>query len=143
MAYATSSDYQTYTGQTPPEGIALLLTRASREVDTVLLSSVYPVDEDGLPTEAAHITAVMEATCEQVAAWVEEGETGTGTSGKWDDVRIGSVQLASRGRGSQAGAGGGGSAAARLAPQAWEVLQLAGLTGHSPRTNRCAGVADG
>ncbi|MFI6904882.1 hypothetical protein ACIBKY_26715 [Nonomuraea sp. NPDC050394] len=143
MAYATSSDYQTYTGQTPPDGITLLLTRASREVDTALLSAVYPVDEDGMPTEAAHMTALMEATCEQVAAWVEEGESGTGVSGKWDDVQLGSLRLARRGRGSQAGAGGGGSAAARLAPQAWQVLQQAGLTGHEPYTYRCARVADG
>ncbi|MFI6534184.1 hypothetical protein ACIBHY_17115 [Nonomuraea sp. NPDC050547] len=112
-----------------PDNAELLLTRASREVDQALLSAVYDVDEDGAPTEAAHVTALMEATCEQVAAWVEEGESGTGVAGRWDDVQLGSLRLARRGRGSQAGVGGGGSAAARLAPQAWKILQQAGLVG--------------
>lgn len=142
MAYATVDDLVPDYVDPAPANINLLLTRASREVDRALLSAVYPVDEAGLPTEAAHITALMEATCEQVAAWLEAGEDGTGASSAWDDVQIGSVRLARRG--SQSGAGGGGSAAARLAPQAWNVLQQAGLTGHEPYTYpACPETGDG
>ncbi|MFB4276044.1 hypothetical protein ACBJ59_12170 [Nonomuraea sp. MTCD27] len=142
MAYATEADLVPDYVSPAPANVELLLTRASRLVDQALLSAVYPVDENGLPTEAAHIVALRDATCEQAAAWAEEGETGTGVSGRWDDVQIGSVRLARRG--ASTGAGGGGSAAARLAPQAWDILQQAGLTGMEPHTHPvCPAAADG
>lgn len=130
MAYATSADYTTYTGQTAPTDIALLLTRASRLVDQALLTAVYPV-EDGLPTDADHIVALRDATCEQVSTWLGVGEDGTGALGEYSNVSIGSVSL---GRAQSGGAGGGGSAATCLAPQAAMILQQAGLTGREPYT---------
>ncbi|MFE3449628.1 hypothetical protein ACFXJ8_11900 [Nonomuraea sp. NPDC059194] len=143
MPYATVDDLvPTYVSPAPADA-ALLLTRASRLVDQALQSAVYPVDDNGLPTKAKHVTALKEATCEQVAAWLEAGETGTGASAEYRDVQIGSVRLARGGRGSETGAGGGGSAATRLAPQAWNVLQQAGLTGHEPYTYPTCEAADG
>jgi hypothetical protein len=136
MAYATVDDLvPTYVDPAPANAV-LLLARASRLVDQALLCAVYDVDEDGLPTEPSYVTALRDATCEQVAAWVEAGEDGTGASAEYRDVQIGSVRLARGGRGSETGAGGGGSAAARLAPQAAMILQQAGLTGHEPYTYR-------
>lgn len=135
MAYATQADLVPTYLATAPANADLLLTRASRLVDQALLTAVYSVDEDGLPTEADHIAALRDATCEQVAAWVQVGEDGTGASAEYADVQIGSVRLARGGRGSSSsGVGGGGSAATRLAPQAWATLQQAGLTGFSPWT---------
>lgn len=131
-AYATSTDYANKLRAAAPLGVEPLLERASQVVDQALLTAVYPVDDDGLPTEADHIAALRDAVCEQVAAWLQVGEDGTGASGEYQDVQIGSVRL---GRGtSSGGAGGGGSAATRLAPQAWTALQQAGLTGHGPYT---------
>ncbi|WP_113699181.1 hypothetical protein [Nonomuraea lactucae] len=140
MAYATVNDLAPTYVTPAPANAALLLDRATRLVDQALLTAVYEVDEDGLPTDPEHIAALRDATCEQVAAWLEVGETGTGASAEYSDVQIGSVRL---GRGSQTGAGGGGSAATRLAPQAWAILQQAGLTGHEPYTYRPCAVADG
>ncbi|MBF8191662.1 hypothetical protein ITP53_39410 [Nonomuraea sp. K274] len=140
MPYATVDDLVPDYMATGPTNAALMLTRASRAVDQALLSAVYPVDDAGLPTEPAHITALREATCEQVAAWVASGtEDGTGAAAQYGQVGIGSVNL---GR-AQTGAGGGGSAAARLAPQARMVLEQAGLTGHEPRTFQTCEAADG
>ncbi|MFF0860902.1 hypothetical protein ACFYUV_04015 [Nonomuraea sp. NPDC003560] len=129
MAYATAAEYEDYTGQTPPSDIDLRLARASRLVRSATIAAVYEVDAEQLPVDGRITTALREATIEQVAAWIEVEETGTGTGGadRWDNVQIGSVHLA-RGS-SQAGAGGGGSATARLAPQALLILQQAGLTG--------------
>ena len=65
-----------------------------RAVDQALLTAVYDVDEDGLPTDPDHVAALRDATCEQVAAWEAASEDGTGSSDQFDDVQIGSdVQL--------------------------------------------------
>jgi hypothetical protein len=140
MAYATSEEYEDETGTTAPANINRLLTLASRDVDAALISAVYDVDDEGLPTEAAHVTALREATIEQAAYYLDTGDTtGTGGMAAYGDVQIGSVRL---GR-SQSGGTGGGSAARPLAPQAASVLQLAGLTGHEPYTYPICAAADG
>ena len=125
MAYATAEEYETETGTTAPANIGRLLTLASRDVDAALISAVYdPNDEDVQ-------TALKEATIEQAAYLVDSGDTtGTGGMNVYSSVSIGSVNLTR----AQAGGAGGGSAARPLAPQAHAVLQLAGLTGHEPRT---------
>lgn len=133
MAYATEADLVPTYLATAPTQVELKLERASRTVDQALLTAVYDVDEDGLPTDPDVQEALRTATCEQVTAWEALGEDGTGAASSWDDVQIGSVRLARR---SQTGAGGSGSAATRLAPQAWAALQQAGLTGHEPYTFR-------
>lgn len=126
--YATTQDYATYLGSAPP-GIDLLLARATRLVDEALLSAVYAVDDDGMPTDSAVRSALRDATIEQAAYWVATGEDGSGATAEYANVSIGSVSL---GR-AQAGAGGGGSGAARpLAPQAYQILSQAGLLGHAP-----------
>ncbi|MER7363576.1 hypothetical protein [Nonomuraea wenchangensis] len=123
MAYATEDDLVPAYLATAPAQVDLLLVRASRLVDQALLAAVYDAEDADVQT------ALQEATCEQVAAWAAVGEDGTGASAEYANVSIGSVSL---GRAQSGGAGGGGSAATRLAPQAFAVLQQAGLTGHSP-----------
>ncbi|WP_067184618.1 hypothetical protein [Microtetraspora niveoalba] len=130
MPYATTDDLADYISPAPSNA-ALLLTRASRLVDRALLCAVYDVDEQGQPTDPKVAKALREATCEQVAAWDEGGETGTGAADQYSNVSIGSVALGRAGGGS---AGGGRSAAEDLCPQAVMILQQAGLTGHEPRT---------
>ncbi|GAA3441059.1 hypothetical protein [Planomonospora venezuelensis] len=139
MAHATSEQYETYTDTTAPSNIGLLLARASRLVDQALLCAVYDVDDDGVATEAAVLTALEEATIEQVHAWVAVGEDGTNATAEYGDVAIGSVRL---GRRSSSGGAGGGSAATRLAPQAAMVLAQAGLTGQSPYSYQVCETTD-
>jgi hypothetical protein len=132
VAYATEHDYATWTGQpVAPDGTHRRLTRASAFIDSVLVGAVYPVDDDGLPTLAAHIDALRDAACAQVEFWSVSGdEDGTGTAGLWDSVSIGSVRLARfplMFRGASGMAGPGMSAANQLAPQAANVLRNAGL----------------
>ncbi|MEV4457015.1 hypothetical protein [Microbispora sp. NPDC049633] len=127
MAYATADDLTDYLDPVPDDA-DLRLTRASRLVDQALLCAVYDVDDTGMPTDQRVIDALRAATCEQVASWVESGETGTGAADGYQSVSIGSVSL-SRAAG---GPGGGGSQAESLCPQARMVLQQAGLTGRGP-----------
>lgn len=135
MAYATPEQLAAYPVTVPAGANAeLLLRRASRDVDQALLCTVYPVDEHGRPTDPAVVTALMEATCEQVAGILDSGDrTGTGAAPPTSSFSIGKVSVV---RGGQ-GAGGSAAQASRIAglwPQAWQILQQAGLTGHGPQT---------
>lgn len=95
--YATRDDLIAYT----PEGVDVpaepevsrLLTRASEAVELLTMSAVYPVDDEGVPTEARHVEAFRTATCAQAAHWLETGDE-TGTAGQWSAVSIGSINLA-------------------------------------------------
>lgn len=126
--YATTQDYATYLGSAPPPGIDLLLARATRLIDEALLSAVYDVNGDGMPTDPKIQAALRDATIEQAAYWSQTGEDGTGALSEYAQVSIGSVSL---GRHQTEGAGPG-SGARTLAPAAWQILQQAGLTGHGP-----------
>ncbi|MER7206343.1 hypothetical protein ABT340_04690 [Streptosporangium sp. NPDC000239] len=128
MTYATVDDLAAYLS-TPPTNAHLLLTRASRVVDQALLCAVYD------PDDAAVQTALRDATCEQVAAWATAGEDGSGVTPIYSTVTIGSVTLG--GRSSGGGTNSGSAASSGLAPQAYAVLQAAGLTGHAPQTWSC------
>lgn len=125
--YATVDDLAAYLS-TPPANAHVLLTRASREVDRALLCAVYD------PDDVAVQTALREACCEQVAAWATAGEDGSGATPVYATVSIGSVTLGGR---SSGGGTSSGSASSGLAPQAYAVLQQAGLTGHAPQTGGC------
>ena len=128
--YATTQDYATHLGSAPPPGIDLLLARATRLIDQAIMSAVYDVDDDGMPTDSAVRSALRDATIEQAAYWSQTGEDGTGALSEYAQGSIGSVSL---GRHQTEGAGPG-SGARTLAPQAWQILQQAGLTGHGPWT---------
>lgn len=135
MMYATPNDLVAYLDPVP-DNAEVLIRRASRLVNDAILTAVYDVDDEGMPTDQRIAEALVEATCEQVAAWDEAGETGTGAASEYGSVSIGSVTLSDRrGGGSQ----GGGSAAERLCPQARMILQQAGLTGHAPYTYPAVG----
>ncbi|MGI5162651.1 hypothetical protein [Microbispora sp. CA-102843] len=125
MAYATADDLIDYLDPVPDDA-ELRLVRASRVIARAIRTAVYDVDDDGQPTDQKVIDALREATCEQVAAWSEGGETGTGATPQYDNVSIGSVTLGGRKSG---GSGGDRPAAEDLAPQARLALEEAGLLG--------------
>lgn len=110
-----------------------MLARASRYMDNVLLkSSIYPVDDTGAPTEAAHIIAMRDACCATVEWWQANGDDGLGAGAEYTSVSAGNITLSK---------GGAGSSSTppdpRRAPEAVEILDGAGLLGHSPRTYQC------
>lgn len=124
--YATSSEYETYTGQDAPTNIDALLTRASRFLDSrVFRLCWYEADEStGMPTNAVVLAAFSDAVCAQVQWWEETGDE-LGTAGQWGTVKIGSVSLSGPGSSSGSSAPVGGRT---VADAALEALQSPDLT---------------
>lgn len=115
-AYATRAQLNAYL----PAASALaddaettrLLTRASEAIDDAVRAR-YGVDSDGLPTDPEIAAALGSATVRQVEQWLEVGEENAvdGLAG---------TQIAV--------AGYSGGRAPAIAPRAYQVLKLAGLT---------------
>lgn len=120
-AYATPEQLAAYIGEDPPEDAERLLERASRDIDSALLTAVYATDPvTGAPTDARVLTALANAVCAQVEYWLETGDTGTGASDRWGSVSIGPVSLGDR-------RGGKSSNSLDLAPRAYRELRAANL----------------
>lgn len=127
MAYATEAELTAYPVTVPAgASAALLLTRASRDVDRALLTAVYDVDDNGDPTDADVIAALRDATCEQVAGMIASGDlTGTGAAAPSSGFSIGKISV-------QRGGGTGQPQARKVGglwPQAWQVLRDPRLAG--------------
>lgn len=134
--YATPTDYVAWTGQEPPGGIRRLLLRASRMVDKMLRTAIYPVDVDGLPTDLRHAAAIRDATSAQAEWFAETGDT-TGVLSRYQSVGIGSVSLT---RGSTSSGPSTGEDQL-YAPAALDALRSAGLLGGRPLVSgRVGGV---
>ncbi|MEV0413952.1 hypothetical protein AB0I68_24865 [Streptomyces sp. NPDC050448] len=119
--YATPEQLAAWTGQPAPADAERLLARAGEDIDSALLTAVYPVDEDGDPLDPEVRAALANATCAQVEFQLAGGDDGTGAGGQWDSVSIGPVSLS--GRSSRTAAAG-----VELAPRADRALRRAGLT---------------
>ena len=125
--YATRAELVTYVdgqGLTIPgePNATRMLTRASEQIDDLLVSAVYAVDDTTkLPTDVDVAEAFMLATCAQAAWWIETGDE-TGAGSLYQSVQIGSVSL---GRG-YTGAGSATGASQTLAPRALAHLRRAG-----------------
>jgi hypothetical protein len=65
--YATVQQYQSWSGDTstPIPMVATWLMRASEDMDAYLIGAVYPVNQNGMPTDAMAIDAFMRACCAQ------------------------------------------------------------------------------
>lgn len=105
--YATSAQYESYTGGAAPANVSVLLRVASRVVDYLLRGVVYDVDAAGLPTDADVIQALQDATCAIAAECASTGALDSGGTQAWDSVSIGNVSLSGRGTAAEAVTVGG------------------------------------
>lgn len=126
MAYATVEELNAHIGSTPVNA-QQLLDRASRDVDRALLCAVYDA------ADLAVVAALKEATLEQVAANLDNGDvTGNGST-RPAGFTLGRLTVQTV---TQAGRDSEG-APRKIGPlweQAWDVLQQAGLTGYGPQS---------
>ncbi|WP_367128325.1 hypothetical protein [Saccharothrix sp. HUAS TT1] len=132
--YATEADLTGYgapPGVTLPTGAAAAwsLARASERVDELLLTAVYEVDTNGLPTDPTVVAALRDAVCAQVGWWAETGTSPTGAPPRYSSVKLGSLALTKTAGGSSPDGGAG-----RYAPDAVRHLRLAGLLSGQPST---------
>ena len=70
LVYAASSDYTSWTGNTPPANMNTLLRSASILVREATRNCFYAVDTNGYPTDATIKQAFNDATCSQCSFWV-------------------------------------------------------------------------
>lgn len=127
--YADLDDFKAWSHDENATAAPVLFARASEVIDEALIGATYPVSYNTqLPTEAAHIQAIADATCAQVAWFKATGDTdGSGSANEeYDSVSIGSVKLGKK-TGPKATPRFLPSGA-QLAPGALRVLHVAGLT---------------
>jgi hypothetical protein len=130
-SYASTKDYADYIGLADgaalPGNLALLLRRATREVNRALVTAIYKPTDDGFDGRPIS-ESLRDMTCEQVSFHLARGE-GEGMPSGFQSVAIGSVQL---GRGYSSA--GGESDTQRFSELAWQIAVDAGITGHAPKT---------
>ncbi|WP_128818023.1 hypothetical protein [Streptomyces sp. S063] len=115
--YATTTDLANALKEAPPLNAQKLLERASELLDSdFLLTAIYDVDEDGMPTHPLVAAGFRDAVCSQVEFWGEVGEE-TDISGPLKAAQIGSVNL-------QFGSGIDGSGPSYYAPKLLRALRL-------------------
>lgn len=132
--YATEQQLTAWlpTDATLPADPDAALRAASERVDDMLLTAYYAVDEDGMPTDAAVVTALMEATCAQAAYAMDIGDPyGTGEQRRYSDIKVGTVAVKRKANGD---GGPGGDGDGRSSARAWRILQRAGLIPDGPWT---------
>lgn len=128
--YALTSDYATAGMDAPTTGVNLrrVLRVASQRVDEMLLGAIYETDDVTLlPTDAAVILALRDATVLQAGYQIEIGDPyGLGAE-QYQSVTAGGITLT---RGT--GAAGATATRGRWSAEAFGVLRAAGLTGNAP-----------
>lgn len=129
--YATTTDYANVIRQAPDDDVdlRLALAVATREVEGMLLCSVYDTDSvTDLPTDTAVALAITEAVCLQAKWAIDQGSPYGGGDGGFQSMSAGGISLSR---------GSGGSAAdppGTWAPEAKARLRAAGLLGGAPAT---------
>lgn len=123
--YATSADYETFTGQTPPSDITVTLADATRMLEaSVFRFCLFEVDEDGYPSNTTVRQAFREAVCAQARWFDDVGDSTGAASAGWGNVSLGSAQLSR----SVTSVSGASSPAREIAPAVLDVLQAPDLT---------------
>lgn len=129
--YATDEEYETspYGQATAPAGIAGRLAIASRDIDELLVTAYYDVDENEQPTDEDVIEAMREATIAQASytidptAHLSEGEVPAG----YTSVSLGSASMTRSKAASEVRING-----IAYHPRVYALLRQGGLTGMEP-----------
>jgi hypothetical protein len=125
VTYATSEELANYLRDAPPADCERMLQAATREIDRMLLTARYPVDDQGMPIEAEHQRALRDAVCELVQWWDETGDA-AGALDAFGSLSAGSISVG------RATAGSAKGSTSRVNAQVRNILTAAGLTGHPP-----------
>jgi hypothetical protein len=95
--YATTAEYEAFTGDLAPDNAARLLARASRLVDRQMIAALYDVDASGYPSDSDVRAAFRDATCAQVEAWTDRETAADDGSdpaaGPWTSVSAGGLSF--------------------------------------------------
>ncbi len=131
--YATTVDLAHVLHEAPPIDADRLLRDASADLDDLLLTAVYDVDGDGMPTvdalcpdgQTLVTVALRDAVCQMVKWRVDTGDT-DGAASVYTSASVAGVNLSRR------DAGGTASRPDRVGDAARAVISRAGLLSHGP-----------
>jgi hypothetical protein len=131
--YASTVDLATALHDAPPVDAELLLRNASADLDDLLLTAVYDVDQYGMPTPDALCPdgqtlvkdALRDAVCQIVQWRIATGDT-DGAASVYTSASVAGVNLSRR------DAGGTASKPDRIGDNARGVISRAGLLSHGP-----------
>jgi hypothetical protein len=132
--YATPEQYAASPyGRAEADGADLVagLAVASRDVDDLLITACYDVDEDDMPTDTDVAEAIREATIAQCSYGIDpsadlaDGQLPAGVA----SVSAGSISISVAKPAAEIRVRG-----VVYSPRAWSLLRGAGLTGREPRT---------
>jgi hypothetical protein len=121
--YATQADYENspYGASPAPADIDARLAIASDDIDELVITAVYEVNDSGAPTVSAVVEALKKATIAQAKYSQGRGDE-SGSAQVATEVAIGSARIK---YGSSDGSGDG--ATGRFSPRAVTILRNAGL----------------
>ncbi|MFH9013969.1 hypothetical protein ACH4C6_21640 [Streptomyces sp. NPDC017943] len=96
--YATTAEYEAYTGTEAPAGAARLLARASRLVSAATKAAVYDTDPAGFPSDEDVREAFRDATCAQVEVWAKRdaaaaGDASDPAASPWTSISAGGLSF--------------------------------------------------
>lgn len=91
-SYATTTQLVNWMRQSLPEDAERMLAAATREVDTLLLTAVYPIDAQEMPTDPVHRQAMADAACELVSWWLDTGDE-SGAAALYGSLSAGSISV--------------------------------------------------
>ena len=132
--YATYADYQASPygkAEAAEADVVAGLAIASRDIDDLLLTACYDVDEDDMPTDTDVAEAIREATIAQCSYGIDpsadlaDGALPAGVA----SVSAGSIAITIAKPAAEIRVRG-----VVYSPRAWSLLRGAGLTGREPRT---------
>jgi hypothetical protein len=127
--YASVAQYRAWSGdQWPPdERMTVLLQRASEDLDGNLVGAVYPVNQNGMPTDAMVIDVFMRACCAQAQFLAADNDI-TGVKRQYSSTSMGGVSLTRV-------AAMTATPFPPLAPRAASILRTAGVLPNAPLIN--------
>ena len=118
--YANAQQYRAWSGDqyTPDSLVVTAMMRASEDVDNAIVAAVYPVNQNGLPTQPFVVDAFMRATCAQAQYLLADNDP-SGLKRHYTSVNVGGISYV-RARNMTT------NAFPLLCPRAAEILHVAG-----------------
>jgi len=127
--YATAGQYRAWSGDqsTPDQVVVTAVQRASEDIDNAIIAAVYPVNQNGLPTDPYVINAFARATCAQTQYLLADNDP-AGMKRQYVSLNVGGISY-TRARNMTT------NAFPLLCPRAAEILHVAGVLGSAALIN--------
>jgi hypothetical protein len=119
--YATAGQYRAWSGDqsTPDQVVVVAMQRAAEDIDNAVIGAVYPVNQNGLPTDPFVINAFARAACAQAQYLIADNDP-AGMKRQYTSLNVGGISY-TRARNMTT------YAFPLLCPRAAQILHVAGV----------------